>query len=239
MRARNSMAVTCSVGVRFAVECGNKIFAIGRGAVLGEAAIAAVELASYLGCDLTSAVSFLQTPRAMLRFNLDDAVFAALDNFAAKTLSPVLTAEHFPGKIYCKSSMNNWFIESPKTTFRDVAECVGHNEFELFYLVNGNAGEVFHGAIPGVSFCFHSRERGRHSEPHVHASVEHRFEYSIDIKTGCYLEGDPLAMKAKMRKKIDKLILEKRIELLKAWNTQTDGLKIDLDAMLGQTECDL
>lgn len=46
-------------------------------------------------------------------------------------------------------------------------------------------------------------------------------------------------MKAKMRKKIDKLILEKRIELLKAWNTQTDGLKIDLDTMLGQTECDL
>ena len=84
-----------------------------------------------------------------------------------------------------------------------------------------------------LSFVFHSREKGKHSEPHVHVSVIGKdYEEPISIRT-----GEPLSKAPKMPKKYltlaKKYILENQSKLISAWKSRTDGLIEDINYQLG------
>ena len=62
----------------------------------------------------------------------------------------------------------------------------------------------------------HSRERGKHNEPHVHVDVRHEYFGSFSILDGRKLTDDYI--KAKDMKKIHKKIADDREQLIDKLN---------------------
>lgn len=84
-----------------------------------------------------------------------------------------------------------------------------------------------------LSFYFHSHEKGKHNEPHVHVSVIGKdYEEPISVRT-----GEPLSKNPKMPKKYlalaKKYILENQSKFISGWKSRTDGLIEDIDYQLG------
>ena len=76
----------------------------------------------------------------------------------------------------------------------------------------------------------HSRERGRHNEPHVHIeALTTHDEASVIIKTGRIIGKFP----SKLARIAKKRVLSEQAFFLKQWNALTDGIAVDVDHYLG------
>lgn len=206
----------------------------------GEACIAALELGNWLNCDLCEALSLLGQSSVLC--GLSGAVSIA--EVACQFLEAHLPHEVefdvacLPGCCYAVGNGLNVFVE-PGTTLAQLDTFFKGKPFKLYLRISGNAGEVLRGKIPGMTFWFNSKESGRHHEPHVHASYDHSFNFSISLVDGCVLAGEPEYRKVpgKVRRAIDDTFRQNQRVLLDAWNRLTDGITVDVDALLGQTDC--
>lgn len=96
-------------------------------------------------------------------------------------------------------------------------------------LLSCDAGDV--GYEYPLRFYVHSREAGSHSIPHIHVrDVRHRHDASISIETGEVIVGK---LPSKLAKIAKKEILSKQEYYIECWNTQTNGLNVDINHHLG------
>ena len=84
-----------------------------------------------------------------------------------------------------------------------------------------------------LRFYFHSHEKGKHNEPHVHVyDIGHNFEEPISILTGKILSDNP-RMPSKFQEQAKQYILDNQRKFLEGWNIKTDGLNVDINQVLG------
>jgi len=84
-----------------------------------------------------------------------------------------------------------------------------------------------------LRFFFHSREKGKHNEPHVHVcDVGRNFEASMSVLTGELITKNT-KMPRKYQIQAKKFILEHKVKFAKGWNMHTDGINIDLNNLFG------
>lgn len=82
-----------------------------------------------------------------------------------------------------------------------------------------------------LRYYVNSHEQGRHNEPHIHVSdKQHEYDASISILTTDIFAG---YLPPKLYREARKTIVAKHEFFLNAWNTLTDGLKIDINRALG------
>lgn len=82
----------------------------------------------------------------------------------------------------------------------------------------------------GLRYYMNSRESG-HNTPHVHVeTVDHDYEASISIIDGKLLAGE---LPAKQLKQARKKIASELDFFNKCWETQTDGLRVDINHHFG------
>lgn len=83
-----------------------------------------------------------------------------------------------------------------------------------------------------LNYYFHPDEGGKHHEAHVHVYYDGNKNEPISLIT-----GDPLTKNPKMPKKYQKqakqYIIKHQPELLVYWNSNTKGLKVDINHLLG------
>ena len=132
----------------------------------------------------------------------------------------------------------NVFVD-PEVTLARLGDFFGGDCFEFYLRISGNAGEVMAGKISGVTFRFNSRESGSHHVPHVHVSYKHGTEFSVSLVDGRILAGESEYGKipSRVRRTINERICQNRKELLRDWNSLTYGIRVDVDALLGQVDC--
>ena len=101
---------------------------------------------------------------------------------------------------------------------------------EIQLLLCMDAGEVFRD--DGIRYYMHSKESCSHNEPHVHVDIRHEKEGSFSILSGIQLAGDRI--KTRDIRRIEKMIRDRKEELIRYWNLNTDGIKVDLNQALGK-----
>lgn len=226
------------VNVRYAVSCEGRIFVLDKGEMLGEAVIAAYELSSWMQLDMDEAIWRLQSARASLTFAgaaSFQQLFCNLYEQDADDVWPK-SISGFPGNIYLRANGTYAYVDDLSLTVGELADIFNTRSFDLYLLVNGNAGEVWRGAIPSVRFYFHSNEQCGHFVPHVHVDYRHECSAVFAIEDGKCLADDGFDRRVprKTKRKVKKLIKENRRELSTLWNQQTNGIRIDIDATLGE-----
>lgn len=235
------LRLTMDVVVRFAVRCGRRCFAVPAGTFPGEAVIAAVALGDCLGLETVDAIDLLH--KGGMAFDLpgEISVCAFAEEYFAEVLHCRWPGSKFPGSIYATSSCFNAYVEDEKLSLAQIRSVLRGDNLRLYFLVTGDAGEPeeLRGAVPKTTFCFHSNECGSHHLPHVHVCYDNRFEWSMSILTGEVLAGgaDYDKVPGKIRRKIHKVIDEKRPILLGMWKNLTNGIKFDVDGEIGQIDC--
>lgn len=103
---------------------------------------------------------------------------------------------------------------------------------EIQLLLCMDAGEVFRD--DGIRYYMNSRETGKHNEPHVHVEIRHESSGSFSILTGKKLSKGRI--KSTDIRKIQKMIENRKEELVRYWNEHTDGRTVDLNQALGLTK---
>ena len=99
----------------------------------------------------------------------------------------------------------------------------------LSILVSHDAGDV--GFEYPLRFYVQSREAGSHHEAHIHVEdTSHQYSASIRISDGEVIAGE---LPKKLAKLAKKKILSDQKYFYKCWNTQTDGLQVDINKHLG------
>lgn len=101
---------------------------------------------------------------------------------------------------------------------------------EIQLLLCMDAGEVFRD--DGIRYYMHSKEYCSHNEPHVHVDIRHEKEGSFSILSGIQLAGDKI--KTRDIRRIERMIRDRKEELIEYWNLNTDGIKVDLNQALGK-----
>ena len=96
-------------------------------------------------------------------------------------------------------------------------------------LLSENAGEVF--KDDGIRYYMHSKEAGKHNEPHVHVNVRYEHDGTFSIIDGRQLEHSDI--RPKDIRKIQMKIKENKEQLIEYWNLHTDGLTVDLNQKWG------
>ena len=104
------------------------------------------------------------------------------------------------------------------------------NELELVLVFSLSAGEIRRDGR--IRYYMHSKEAGRHNEPHVHVDVGHDYSASVRIIDAITIDGE---LPPKSQRKILKWIQENKEGLLRYWNMNTDGLQVDLNHKYGLT----
>ena len=99
----------------------------------------------------------------------------------------------------------------------------------LCILVSCAAGDV---AREGpLRYYVHSREAGRHNEPHIHVcDTSHEYEASVRISDGKVIAG---YLPRKYEKIAKDKILSDQDYFYECWNTRTDGLQADINHHYG------
>lgn len=228
------------VSVAFAVIEGEKVFSPKADGVRGESAIAALALCDLFDCELGEALVLLGQSTVLRGLSQNATVTDAARAFLG-LIAPGgrrLDTGKFPGCYYAVGAKLNVFAGAEVTLAR-LSEFFGDESFKLYLRISGNAGEVMSGQIPGVSFRFNSKESGSHHVPHVHVSYKHGPEFSVSLIDGRILVGGSEYRKltGRIRRAIDERIGQNREELLRDWNSLTDGIRVDVDALLGQVDC--
>lgn len=84
-----------------------------------------------------------------------------------------------------------------------------------------------------IRYYMNSHEAGHHHVPHVHVKVGSNYEAAIGIMNSEILAGE---LPPKYRRKIIKTIANNRTHLIHCWNCMTDGMHIDINCYLGETQ---
>ena len=96
--------------------------------------------------------------------------------------------------------------------------------FEANFAILVGAGDV----LPredGIRYYMNSKENTKHNVPHVHVKYKDE-EVSISILDGSVLAG---SLKSNVQKEVIRKVLWNKNKLCLAWNTKTDGEKIEID----------
>lgn len=125
-----------------------------------------------------------------------------------------------------------WYITTHNLSIKRIYEILGTDDVVFGILMNGNAGEKFHGRYPGYTFDMHCREDDRHI-PHIHVMYHHENESSFKIEDGEMIEG---TMRKKHKRRVKQIILENKEYLQKEWNRMHEGLLCDLNCGLGNKD---
>ena len=227
------------VNVRYAVSCEGRIFVLDKGEMPGEAVIAAYELSSWMQLDMDEAIRCLQSARASLTFAGAASFQQLFCNLSEQDVDDVWpkSISGFPGNIYLHANGTYAYVDDLSLTVGELADTFNVRSFDLYLLVNGNAGELWRGLIPSVRFYFHSNEQCGHSVPHVHVDYRHECNAAIAIVGGKCLAGDGYGrVPGKIKREIRKLIEKNERELLTLWTQQTNGVRIDIDATIGKSD---
>lgn len=96
-------------------------------------------------------------------------------------------------------------------------------------LINSDAGTIFED--DGIRYYMYSKEAGKHNTPHVHVDIRHEVSGSFSLIDGKQLSGGRI--KKSDVKSIERMIMNRKEELVKYWNEHTDGLTVDLNQALG------
>ena len=226
--------------MHFAISCDGAFFTLENGGESGRALIAACDLASYAGLSLQGALDLIK--RRPLRLEVPPE--ASISSIAHQFLSLCASgcnapAARLPGLIYAKSDSINAFVDDPSVPLGELAKVLSASSISLYLLLNGNAGEVWNGRIPSATFAFHSNEQCGHSLPHIHICYGHQLNAALDIETAEPIAGkrDYQKIPSKARRQIEELIRKNKARLQWWWNSQMNGIRIDLDAALWQTDC--
>lgn len=227
--------------VRLAVRCDGRYFTVPADSFPGESVVAAAALEDYLGLEMADAIELLQ--KGGVAFNLSGAtsVRAVVEGYFAEGLRRRCPSGKFPGSFYFTSSCFNAYVEDDELLLTQVQDALGGDDLRLYLLVTGDAGEPpeLRGKIPKTTFSVRSNEGGSHHLPHVHVCYDHRYEWSMDIQTGRVLAGetDYDKVPGRIKRQIINLVQKKQKVLMRIWNSQTNGIKFDVDATLGQVDC--
>ncbi len=228
------------ISVAFAVACEERVYSPQPGEPDGGSTIAADGLVHWLGCSLDDALALMRQSAVLRGLPESLTVRDAADRFLVACLPQgwCFDLSRFPGCYYVASEKLNAFVD-PGVTLTLLGDFFEDEAFELYLLVSGNAGEVMAGKISGVTFRFNSRESSSHHVPHAHVSYRHELEFSVSLVDSRILAGESEYEKipGRIRRDINERICQNREELLRDWNSLTDGIKVDVNALLGQTDC--
>ena len=104
-------------------------------------------------------------------------------------------------------------------------------ELTLFLVFSVLQGDVWREGR--IRYYMKSHEAGSHNLPHVHVMVGHDNEASIGILNAEILAGElPQKYESQIRKKI----IDNREHLLTCWNKMTDGIQVDINYLMGETQ---
>jgi hypothetical protein len=84
-----------------------------------------------------------------------------------------------------------------------------------------------------IRYYMRSHEAGHHNLPHVHVMVGHDYEASIGILDANILAGK---LPKKFEHQIIKKITDNKCHLLECWNEMTDGIYVDINYLMGETQ---
>lgn len=107
-----------------------------------------------------------------------------------------------------------------------------YNQLYVCIRLQTVAGEVLRGIDKGFRYYIHSRERGKHSYPHVHVDYKHRYSGVKQIGTGEVRDGN---LPEGLANKATKTIIKHSAKFLDYWNKHTDGITFDPNVYLGLT----
>lgn len=83
----------------------------------------------------------------------------------------------------------------------------------------------------GFQIEIHAYCEESHNEPHVHVrDTGYEYEASLALKDGRILAG---SFPRKLLKKAQRKLVEEQAYFLRCWNTQTDGLTVDINHHFG------
>ncbi len=128
-------------------------------------------------------------------------------------------------------------IDNPAANFLNLLEKFldpkQSGSITVCYLVCHDAGRVE--PTKGIlRFCIHSRESGKHHEPHVHVyDAAKNYEASICIADGKVLAG---SLPKKLARVAQDVILNNQEYYYYCWETMTAGLNIDINHHFGYTK---
>lgn len=137
-------------------------------------------------------------------------------------------------EFYFVTSEARFSIDNPDLSFCDVLdtcldiESTGNMRVGIYVCEDAGSYDI----EGKLTYYFHSDEGGKHHIPHVHVYYDGNNNEPISILT-----GDPLTKNPKMPKRFQKqakqYILKHQSALLKHWNTNTKGIKADINHLFG------
>lgn len=102
------------------------------------------------------------------------------------------------------------------------------DKLQIYFVFSNQAGEIWNDN--GLRYYMHSKESGKHNNPHIHVDYKHECSVSICLYDGSVLDG---SIPSKMLRIAKKRILENKKFLLECWNKMTDGIKVDINHYFG------
>lgn len=140
----------------------------------------------------------------------------------------------FEKRVYVLLDGEFIYIKNPSMRVLALSKYYHLGETLPFFLVFSNqAGKIWR--EDGLRYHMHSKEAGRHNEPHIHVDYKHDSSVSICLYDGKVLDGH---IPSKLLKKATKKVLENRLFLLECWNKLTDGLEVDINQYFKNTPLD-
>jgi len=101
-----------------------------------------------------------------------------------------------------------------------------------YILVSMNAGAV--ACDDGIRYFMHSRESGKHNEPHVHIrTTDHNHTAVLALSNGRIIAGK---FPQRLLKKAQKFVKMHNEFFCSCWCTMTDGLQPDINKYFGMIE---
>ena len=148
---------------------------------------------------------------------------------------PSLFEEHlFFGVRFCfVSGLERYSVDNPNQNFEYIKDKyldTDHlDRIEVCFLISHTAGAVEPKQGP-LRYYMHSREKGKHHQPHVHVYVKGQGgEASVMILTGKVVGNIP----PKYKKMASEQVLNNQRYYLECWNKLSDGLSVDINHALG------
>ena len=139
---------------------------------------------------------------------------------------------------YCSSMIyipvGNDIVHIPEYHFRlsKLFDYYGpQTELTLFLVFSVLQGDVWREGR--IRYYMNSHEAAQHNSPHVHVMIGHDYEASIGILNADVLAGE---LPPKFERQIKKKITDNKRHLLICWNEMTDGMHVDINYLMGETQ---
>lgn len=125
---------------------------------------------------------------------------------------------------------NLLWIDNQLCLVSDLFQIEESEQIVVFLIFNCQAGNIWN--ENGIRYDMHSREKKQHHTPHIHVKYRDN-EASVSLITGEIEDG---LLPNKIHKVVKNKILNNQFFLLDFWNNKTDGIKVDLNVLFGETE---